>query len=390
MKFNLIQNLDYERNSHFTKYIPENRLFSEKDEIEIFELIKKIDVNLNFFLNKANSRSAEDFRLSIVDEVNQFKNLLLLKNDSDIYLIASQLVDFAVDRSAAHIKLKVNSVKVDDLTDERLPKLKKDGFYEFNIPKSDEFDSICNELMFSHKKMYENEVDWRGANAFECVTKKDKYFLFFEKYILDNKIDELISQYHGAKCRIKYIASDYCHSRQQWFKNNHEGQGLIKTNYVHFDADPNISKMLIYLSDVTENDGPFQIVRGSNLQQISLFLKYIHFGLEVLNSEKFAKGGDFYGRGLHVERKDLLMKLPIILIGATHFGDDLIEGSMLYNYIVDNMVSFNRNKGACVLFDGFAGLHTGGNPKNGERLAVQVAFEYEVNNVKKRKSWFRK
>lgn len=392
MNFNVLQNFDYYNNTLFTEYIPTNKIFTNEEEIHIFEAIKRIDIYLNYYILQANSLSVENFKKSIADDIQIINNILNSKKDRDLELITKQLTNMAIELSVKHILSKVNKINVDNNFDSRLPSLKKDGFYTFTIPETTEFHSLCDELMISHRKMYEKQDDWRGANAFEGGIQKDKFFLFFEKFILDNKIDELISKYHGAKCRIKYIASDYCHSRQTWFRNNHEGQDIIKTNYIHFDADPNVSKMLIYLSDVTDNDGPFKFVRGSNLQQISLFLKYMHYSLEQINNPIFSRKDDLYVRGLFTNRKDLLMKLPNILIGATHFGDDLLEGSVLYNYVVDNLVSFEASKGTCILFDGFSGLHVGGNPLHGERLAIQVAFEYEVKKVYNpiRRLWFQK
>lgn len=392
MNFNTIQNFDYSSNTLFTEYLPSTKTFNDDEEIRIFEAIKRIDINLNYYILQANSLSVENFKKSIADDIQIINNILNSKNDKDLELITKHLTNMAIELSVKHILSKVNKINVDNNFDSRLPSLKKDGFYTFIIPETTEFNSLCDELMISHRKMYENQDDWRGANAFEGGVQKDKFFLFFEKFILDNKIDDLISKYHGAKCRIKYIASDYCHSRQKWFKNNHEDLRLLKTNYIHFDADPNVSKMMIYLSDVTDNDGPFKYVRGSNLQQISLFLKYMHYALEQINNPIFSKKDDLFCRGLFTNRKDLLMKLPNILIGATHFGDDLLEGSPLFNYIVENLISFESKKGMCILFDGFSGLHVGANPLQGERLAIQVAFEYEVKKVvkPKRRLWFQK
>ena len=392
MNFNVLQNFDYYNNTLFTEYIPSTKIFTNEEEIHIFEAIKRIDIYLNYYILQANSVSVENFKNSIADDIQIINDILSSKNDDDLELITKQLTNMAIELSVKHILSKVNKINVDNNHDSRLSSLKKDGFYTFTIPETTEFLSLCGELMISHRKRYENQDDWRGANAFEGGIQKDKFFLFFENFILDNKIHDLISKYHGAKCRIKYIASDYCHSRQTWFRNTHEGQDIIKTNYIHFDADPNVSKMLIYLSDVTDNDGPFKFVRGSNLQQISLFLKYLHYALEQLNNPIFSMEDDLYVRGLFTNRKDLLMKLPNILIGATHFGDDLLEGSVLYNYVVDNLLSFEGSKGTCILFDGFSGLHVGGNPLQGERLAIQVAFEYEVKKVDnpKRRLWFQK
>ena len=391
MKFNILQNFDYESNNLFKSFSSDVKLFTDDDEIEIFEAIKLIDIKLNYYLINACDKSVNEFKASIYSEIKKINNILISKNNNDIDLLTNQLTNTAIDLSIKHILFEANKVKVENFNDDRLTKFKKDGFYDFLIPNSDYFNGICDELLTSHRKMYEKEDDWRGANAFDGGSNKDKYFSFFENLIIENKIDLLVSQYWNAKCRIKYIASDYCHSRQKWFKNNHKGQSLMKTNYIHFDADPNISKMLIYLTDVTENDGPFRVVRSSNLQHVSLFLKYLHYSLELLNNSKFTKESDLFGRGLYIYRKDLLMKLPSILIGATHFGDDLVEGSLLYNYILDNLVTFKSRKGTCVLFDGFRSLHVGGNPISGERLAVQVAFEFEKKEeVKKRMIWFRK
>ncbi len=86
------------------------------------------------------------------------------------------------------------------------------------------------------------------------------------------------------------------------------------------------------------------------------------------------KKENLYGRGLFLYRKDLLMKFPVSFMGTTHFGDDLAENSDLSRYLLANTIVFTKPKGTVVLFDGFRGIHAGGNADTGERLAVQVAF----------------
>ena len=65
------------------------------------------------------------------------------------------------------------------------------------------------------------------------------------------------------------------------------------------------------------------------------------------------------------------MKFPKAFRGTTHFGDDLIEGSALSDYLLDRTITFTEKQGTAVLFDGFLGIHAGNNANQGERLAIQ-------------------
>ena len=81
-----------------------------------------------------------------------------------------------------------------------------------------------------------------------------------------------------------------------------------------------------------------------------------------------------FSQNLFRNGRSLLMQFPTCFIGSTHFGDHLVEESELSRYLLDNTVVFTRPAGSCIVFDGFLGVHAGGNPLSGERLAVQIGF----------------
>ena len=147
-----------------------------------------------------------------------------------------------------------------------------------------------------------------------------------------------------------------------------------QTNYYHFDAEPNVAKMMIYLTDVQAGDGPFRFVKGSHALARSVFTIGLHYGVDAKLNPLVEAPPSLYRRNAFNYNRSLLMQLPHAFLGSTHFGDDLVEGSALSRYLLENTEVFTRKAGAGIVFDGYLGVHAGGNPIDGERLAVQIGF----------------
>lgn len=381
MQRQFIQNFEYINNKYFNSFT-DNNYFTQSDNIEILELINSID-SIIFYLTETNQSNAhKKFQIDALNYLNRLYNILdqKTKNDSELnqtllilHKEAVKSVNRYLDNTILNDDFKYGAFvsKFPENFLSNVSFLKENGYLEFSFKHSPEFLGWSDKQLSAAKETYKGESDWRGANAYMSDSAEYK---FIKKFIQENEVLEIISEYKKMNMQIIYAAWDYSHHRQRWFRNNHESGNISPTNYYHFDANEDIAKMLIYLTDVSEDDGPFKFVKGSNTMPRSLFLTFIHYAIDSIISPKYLKEGNLYGRGLFLYRKDLLMKFPFCFMGTTHFGDDLIENSPLSNYLLDNTITFNRKKGAVILFDGFKGIHSGGNAIRGERLAVQVAF----------------
>ena len=381
MEKHFIQNFEYPKNKFYSSIEVDNP-FSTTDNVQIWKLINNLDQLLIALTEGSTIGSHKKFMSLGKNFINELHDILNERSRNDPELNQTLLIIFSetiklTERYINNVTLNKDFKSRHSASpsptnfQQQVSLLKEQGYLEFEFEQSPEFIAWSNNQLAAARKQYENESDWRGANSYESSSNE---FKLIENFIRKNEIVEIISEYKQMNMCVYYAAWDYAHNRQKWFRNNHEYNYLNPTNYYHFDSNEDISKMLIYLTDVTENDGPFRFVKGSNKMPRLIFLTLIHYAIDSIISPKYGKKENLYGRGLFLYRKDLLMKFPISFMGTTHFGDDIIEDSSLSKYLLDNTVTFKKKRGTAILFDGFRGIHAGGNATKGERLAVQVAF----------------
>jgi hypothetical protein len=246
------------------------------------------------------------------------------------------------------------------------------GYCEYSIPMTNSLVDYRDRQLEKARAMYAGRDDWRDIHwegyrgTEECRT--------ILRFIARNGIAEMVSAYKRTHMELRCIGWDYNHHRQTWFKNAIGVEKRSATNYYHMDAEPDMVKMMAYLTDVSEGDGPFRYVRGSHRLQRSLFRFGLHLGVDKRVNAMIEGPSGHFSQNLFRNGRSLLMQFPTCFIGSTHFGDHLVEGSELSRYLLDNTVVFTRPAGSCIVFDGFLGVHAGGNPLSGERLAVQIGF----------------
>src|SRR5262249_48752064 len=146
---------------------------------------------------------------------------------------------------------------------------------------------------------------------------------------------DIASAYLGKPMRFYYAALDYAHRGQSWYKDCYSDKGLptSRTVYMHFDADADVVKAMLYLVDVGREDGPFCYVRGSHNCQPSSFISALQNGFDVASTDSFQmerdqldyKLGYYRPRFKLREQRQNTLLLPPLLRGTTHFGDDILD-----------------------------------------------------------------
>lgn len=196
---------------------------------------------------------------------------------------------------------------------------------------------------------------------------------------------ELANRYMKTEMELLYAALEFSHDRQSWYKGCYADTGIAdaKTTYMHFDADHNVLKILLYLHDVDTDGGPFSYVGGSHLWQRSLFTLALLRGFDSEQKAIAELEEDMSGYKLKYYRPRFqlpefraeLMKLPSILRGSTHFGDDVMDESPLSSRLLAGETTFAGGAGTMVLFDGSSGIHRGSLVRKGRRWAVQIGLK---------------
>lgn len=373
-----IQQFDYSVNPIFSEH--HERVFSDADNIQIYEHIRVIDFWVELYVQEKKLVQRSSIELTISKEVEGIRTILharsqantLLREALDLCLEEAHQYVLRLMQFSEYPSYHYDANRNVPFDVDRYNHMVQHGYCEYQLPDTEAFKRYCKEQMEEARLMYKDAEDWRGAN-WEGYDQTEGYQLL-KNFILDQHILDLVSAYKGKEMTFKYIAWDYNHHRQLWFKNVNGIEKRSPTNYYHFDADPNVAKMMIYLSDVTEQDGPFRYVKGSHSLGRSPFIIGLHYGVDAKVNPLIPAPFSRFKRNAFTHNRALLMQLPHAFLGSTHFGDDLVDDSALSKYLLDNTVVFTRKAGAGIVFDGYLGVHAGGNPLSGERLAVQVGF----------------
>jgi hypothetical protein len=209
---------------------------------------------------------------------------------------------------------------------------------------------------------------------------------------------KLAEAYLGKPMEFCYAALDHSHDGQNWYESCYAdaGFGTTRTVYMHFDADCDIVKAMLYLQDVGEKDGSFRFVTGSHRWERPQFATAVQLGFDSASTQEFPMTEDRldYQMGYYrprfklAEHRRNLLTLPAALRGSTHFGDDLADGSPLSEMLLEQEHVFTGPAGTVVMFDGSRGIHRGGQvQKGGARWGVQIALR--AGATAKRPLWRR-
>jgi FkbM family methyltransferase len=210
--------------------------------------------------------------------------------------------------------------------------------------------------------------------------------------ILSKEFNELgvidqLSKYIGAEVYVYGVALELSVPNSNWWHHNYSDNSLSpKTLYLHIDESKENPKAIVYLTDVTTANGPtsiypylFENFQFNSLQEI------IGRVIGIVGSSASSELFSLYKRKYHQAMSSELfrkhfMKLPSTLRFNSHFGWDILSGSVIEKKIADTERIFTGEKGSFIAFDGAKLFHRGGLVQSGDRVALQVIFseKYDV------------
>jgi hypothetical protein len=201
---------------------------------------------------------------------------------------------------------------------------------------------------------------------------------------------EIASAYIGKPMDFLYAALDLSHHGQTWYRDCYADAGIptSKTVYLHFDADSDVMKAMFYLREVDGETGPFKFLRGSHLWKRSPLVGAVQRGFDQAQGKYFEvepdgldfKFGYYRPRFKVVDHRKDTLALPAALRGSTHFGDDVLDGSVLSERLLLEEETFTGPAGTLVLFDGSQGVHRGSLVTCGQRWAIQIGLRVKKGN----------
>jgi len=287
-----------------------------------------------------------------------------------------------------------NSLSPDELS--KLERFQRDGFIAFENNKAAR--DIWSKSWLERALLRSRRRKTPSRHCAMALPESSPARAAVESAVEKMGLRKLAEAYLGKPVEFFYAALDHSHDGQNWYESCYKdvGVGTARTVYMHFDADCDIIKAMLYLQDVGEKDGPFHFVAGSHRWERPHFATAVHGGFDSASNQEFPMTEDrldylmgyYRPRFKLAEHRRNLLTLPAALRGSTHFGDDLADGSPLSDMLLEREHVFTGPSGAMVMFDGSHGIHRGGQAnQGGARWAVQIAFRAGV--TAKRPLWRR-
>ena len=149
---------------------------------------------------------------------------------------------------------------------------------------------------------------------------------------------------------------------QNWKQFLYDCKTVTRTTNLHIDPKEDVIKAMIYLNDITENDGPFSYVEKSN--------RWIYDDLQNIFGRAISTGSYCHTP----ESRAVVFQLPKQLRISHNFGRVLLDNTEEQYRILKQEKLFTSDKGNLCIFDP-AGMHRGGICKTGNRIALQILMK---------------
>lgn len=217
----------------------------------------------------------------------------------------------------------------------------------------------------------------------------DQVNIILNNEFTKNEILSLFSDYMGTSMVVVGSRFELSVPEATWWKGDDHSSypDQPKTHYLHFDESIAYPKAIVYLNDVTHENGPTSYtpnfignVEMSNIQH--LIGRAITC---VVGSSQYSEIKNYYNHVYHhvlgcpIFKRDF-SKLPDSLRFCSHFGWDIIPNSPLETFLIDDEKTITGPAGTFVAFDGSNLPHRGGQVLKGERISLQVMFGEQQNS----------
>lgn len=192
-------------------------------------------------------------------------------------------------------------------------------------------------------------------------TEQRELFTCIETLFRDSGVFAIASAYLGRNAGLIDVNPQINDTTDTFWRDifpDAEITTLPPTAYCHRDASGGDLKAIIYMTDVSDRNGPFSYVVGSNRMKIKRMDDLI---CEANDSNGLA--------GTDPRARARFAALPAKLRQKGSFGNDLKPESPLGREIGAGLWAVKAGRGSIVLFD-TKGIHRGGMVEDGERRVI--------------------
>ena len=313
-----------------------------------------------------------------------FSNLESQAKDPDarrfLFELHELCVSFIRQEYAFRKRLKPNSGK--RILSTKTKALLQENFYFGNLsPKSTaRIQEIVSPLIGEFRKRAGEGKLNRSDLSQDSGIQNWRIGSILDKEFKKQGVFGVLKEAFGIRYRYTGMAIELSVAGSTWWKDALGQDTPPATMYAHLDETVYAPKSIVYLSEVSEENGPtscyptvYASFNNSALQDIigrvvggvgsapdSPLRDYYD-----LNSQKLLASANF--------RRHFMM-LPRGLRFNSHFGWDVVPGSELESKMKSKELVMTGPPGKFIVFDGSQLLHRGGLIEAGERIALQVVF----------------
>jgi len=149
---------------------------------------------------------------------------------------------------------------------------------------------------------------------------------------------------------------------ENWKQFLYDCNTITRTTNYHIDPKEDVIKAMLYLNNITEDDGPFSYVEKSN--------RWIYDDLQNIFGRAISTGSYCH----NPESRAVVFQLPKKLRISHNFGRVLLDSDPQQQMVLDKQTIFTSDKGNLCIFDP-AGMHRGGICNKGNRIALQILMK---------------
>lgn len=372
--------LDYDKHPAFSMYLDQCPI----DATEIDKVFEEIDIHLRLLETATEVLSPQFVRRYFASQINPLINEILevtynLIGEGSVFypLLDSAFKDWRLALQAESIYRQENKLCT-PLAYHQGAEISKAGVALLRIPK-EEIAKIWQALQPRVPEVLQlrEKSPWEVASL--PLPHEGKWWELVNDLLRESGALAALSHMHG--CPMEPLNCGFIHSspNEVWYKNCYADIGLptAKTAYMHYDLGFWVPKMILYLIDVSTENGAFSIIPYGR----EMIRYYSQSSLWKYLDTNFLFDGDpryethYRRKRYHFpELRKELMRLPNQLRGTSHFGDDLVDGSAMSNFLLEREVVCTSDVANCILFDGSCTIHRGGLVHKGERWALQMGM----------------
>ncbi|MFS4461108.1 hypothetical protein [Bdellovibrio sp. HCB2-146] len=210
-------------------------------------------------------------------------------------------------------------------------------------------------------------------------------------------INAAVSAYMGKDMVVAGVAHELSIPQSKWWESTFSGLPRPpKTLYAHVDESIANPKAIVYLSDVSMENGPTSCYPGlyENLK-LGFLQQLIGRVVLTVGLEKESALKNYYTRSYHQSissesfRQHFMLIPPEIRFNS-HLGWDILPNSKIESAMVSREVFLTGSAGRFIVFDGARLFHRGGLIESGDRVALQVIFDEKPQLLRTIKSKIKK